>query len=333
MKKSLFFIAAIILPLAITSCFLFPQKKSEKKIITIGFTYSGRYSEPYMSNYEEIQKAFSDTSKYRFIEYDAKCDLKEQINHLYTFVQRKADFIIIDPVNEHGLKYGIENCFNLDIPVIICGNSVVLEPGHENRIIYEVRPDFYKEADLAARCLEIYEKGKVDVEILVLNDFADTTSARERNRAIDEAMERNEGWKIISKRETGGDYLTAKKLMEEAYQNCPGIDAVFVESENDYQGVIDVLFKYGKMPGEDILIFAFEDNDNLRKMILSGVLNFTVINERDAGEDITNVINRITKGKSYKKINLSEANGLYSNKSIEEKVISRENNILYRIFE
>ena len=146
-------------------------------------------------------------------------------------------------------------------------------------------------------------------------------------------MERNEGWKIISKRETGGDYLTAKKLREEAYQNCPGIDAVFVESENDYQGVIDVLFKYGKMPGEDVLIFAFEDNDNLRKMILSGVLNFTVINERDAGEDITNVINRITKGKSYKKINLSEANGLYSNKSIEEKVISRENNILYRIFE
>lgn len=333
MKKSLFFITAIFFSLILSSCFLLPQNESEKKILTIGFSYSGRNSEPYLSNQTSIREAFSDASKYRIVEFNSNCEIKEQVNNIYSFVQRKVDFIIVDPVNEHGLKYAIDNCFLHNIPVIVCGNSVATELDHENRVVYEVRPDFYREAVLATKCLELYEQGKVDVEILVLNDFADTTSARERNLAIGEAVEKNEGWKIISKRETNGEYIMAKSLMEEVYAECPGLDVVFVESENDYQGVIDVLFKHGKMPGEDVYIFAFEDTDNLRRMIMSGVLNYTVVKNQDVGQEISYVINRIKKGKSYKKTNLADAQGLYSNKSIEEKIVSREGNILYKIFE
>ncbi|WP_407399774.1 substrate-binding domain-containing protein [Treponema sp.] len=333
MKKSLFFIAAIFFSAFLNSCFLFPLNESEGKILNIGFAYSGKVSEPYLSNYYTLKSAFEDTSRYNFIEYSADCDLKEQTNQIYKLVQRKVDYLIIDPVNEHGLDYAIDNCFQQNIPVVLYGSSVTFAPGNENKAIFEVRTDFYKEASLATKCLEIYEKGKVDVEICVLNDFSDSTSARERGKAISEAMEKNEGWKLISKRETGGDYLTAKEYMEEIYLSCPGIDAVFVESENDYQGVIDVLFKHGKMPGEDVLVFAFEDSDNLRKMILSGVLNFTVINNQDAGEEVRNVVSRISKGRSYGRKTVFDASGVYSNKSIEEKILSKEKNFFSRIFD
>ena len=87
------------------------------------------------------------------------------------------------------------------------------------------------------------------------------------------------------------------------------------------------------MPGEDVLIFAFEDNDNLRKMILSGVLNYTVIEKQDAGTEISGVIEKIHLGKSYKKISLAEASGFYSNKSIEEKIVTKEKNLISRFFE
>lgn len=332
MKKSIFFIAAV-LSFLFSSCFLSQGNDDGKKTISIGFTYSGKTSQPYAANAESVKKAFDGNPRYQFTEMNAAGSISEQVNQIYYFVQNKVDFIIVDPVYEHGLKYAFENCFHNNIPVILCGGSAAIEPGLENRIIFEIRPDFYRETQLAARSLEIYEQGKVDVEILVLNDFADTTSARERNRAIVEEADKNEGWKIIARRETTGDYAKAKQLMEDVYLANPGLDAVFVESENDYQAVIDVLFKYGKMPGEDVLIFAFEDNDNLRKMILSGVLNYTVIEKQDAGTEISGVIEKIHLGKSYKKISLAEASGFYSNKSIEEKIVTKEKNLISRFFE
>lgn len=332
-KKYVFFIAAVFLSSLLTSCFAFQSKESEDKAITVCFSYSGRDSEPYSSNEESIHNAFSDRNKYCFFEHNANCSLKDQIDGILSFIEKKADYIIIDPVNEHGLEHAIENCYEMNIPVILCGGSVFLEPGHENRIAYEIRPDYYRQAVSAIKCLDVYKKGKVDVGICVLNDFSDSISARERNKALGEALEKHEGWKILSKRETKGEYLTAKRIMEENYYAFNKIDAVFVESENDYQGVIDVLFKHGKMPGEDIYVFAFEDSENLRKMIISGVLNFTVMNKHNSGQDIEHIIGRIEGRRSYKKYSIIEGNGIYSSKAIEESVEKENKSILSKILD
>ncbi|MBQ0039943.1 MAG: substrate-binding domain-containing protein [Treponema sp.] len=331
MKKALFFITAIFVSSLFISCGF--QKSSDKNPIIVGFSYSGRTSEPYKSNRESIRTVFLNNPKYKYFEMNAGCDFREQVSGIYQLIHRKPNFIIIDPVNEHGLGNVIENCNLANCRVILCGGSVTLEPGKESMIAYELRPDFYKEAVAAVECLEIYEKGKLNVNMVVLNDYSDSTSARERNRALGEGVERNKGWRIISKRETGGDYLLAKNLMEEIYEVHNGIDAIFVESTNDYQAVIDVLFKHGKMPGEDIFVFAFEDSEDARKMLLSGLLNFSVIKPQDTGNTIEGIVQKIKKGRSYDKYNLTECNVLYSNKTVEDAALSKKKRNLTNLFD
>ena len=170
------------------------------------------------------------------------------------------------------------------------------------------------------------------VNICVFNDVADTTSARERMRALNEGVEKNKGWNIISRRETNGEYDKAKFLMNELYENQEVIDAVFVESEKDYLGVIDILFKYGKMPGEDVYIFVFEETPQIRRMVNSNIVNFAVQCSKENGVLIRELIEKINKGRSFVGKDITESTFLYSNKAVDEAMRSRQNQFFSSIF-
>ena len=328
LRKSFFLTAAFFIFLFV-SCQPFHNRKGP---VRIGFSYSGRQSEPYYSNNLSIIENFSDDPRYDLSEFSANGDLTEQIIGIYNIMSRGVDFMIIDPVSEHGLENAIENLSLKKIPVILTCGTVRHAPSENCNIIHEVYCDYYNEAKSAVECLELYEKGKSNVNICVFNDVADTTSARERMRALNEGVEKNKGWNIISRRETNGEYDKAKFLMNELYENQEVIDAVFVESEKDYLGVIDILFKYGKMPGEDVYIFVFEETPQIRRMVNSNIVNFAVQCSKENGVLIRELIEKINKGRSFVGKDITESTFLYSNKAVDEAMRSRQNQFFSSIF-
>lgn len=329
--KKFSFLLSVILCLLLCSCLL-KRTDSENKKIRVGFAYSGRLSEPYASSRISIRKSFSDTGKFIFTEANADFDLRNQIIGINRLVNKGVDYLIIDPVREHGLEETVEHCLDLNIPVILCCGKISLDRDYGEKIISEIRSDYYKEGESAVKCLELYSKGKNSVQIVVFNDVSDSTSARERTEAINRGVEKNDGWKIISRRETNGQYDRTKELLGEIFRTHKDIDAVFVESEKDYYGVIDELFKHGKMPGEDVYIFSFEDTASIIKMVNSGVVNFAVHNESDNGSTIYDLIDKIEHGKSYRKLNLTESTYIYSNKAIDDAIREKNKSILSRFF-
>lgn len=329
LRKSFFLIAAFF-SFMFASCL--PFGNNRKDPIRIGFSYSGRQTEPYYSNNLSIVKSFSDDPRYTLSEFSANEDLTEQIISIYNLMSRGVDFMIIDPVSEHGLENAIENLSLNRIPVILTCGTVRHDHSECCTIIHEVYCDYYKEAKSAVECLELYEKGKSNVNICVFNDTADTTSTRERMKALNEGIEKNKGWNIISRRETNGEYEKAKFLMNELYENQEVIDAVFVESEKDYLGVIDILFKYGKMPGEDVYIFVFEETPQIRRMVNSNVVNFAVQCTKDNGVMIRDIIEKISRGKSFVGKNITDSTFLYSNKAIDETMRSRQDRFFSNVF-
>ena len=328
MRKSFFLIAAFFIFLFI-SCQPFHNRKGP---VRIGFSYSGRQSEPYYSNNLSIVENFSDDPRYDLSEFSANGDLTEQIISIYNMMSRGVDFMIIDPVSEHGLENAIENLSLNKIPVILTGGTVRHDHSEDCSIIHEIYCDYYKEAKSAVECLELYEKGKSNVNICVFNDVADTTLTRERMKALNEGVEKNKGWNIISRRETNGEYDRAKFLMNELYENQEVIDAVFVESEKDYLGVIDILFKYGKMPGEDVYIFVFEETPQIRRMVNSNIVNFAVQCSKENGVLIKELIEKINKGRSFVGKDTTESTFLYSNKAVDETMRTRQNRFFSSIF-
>lgn len=328
LRKSFFLTAAFFIFLFV-SCQPLHNRKGP---VRIGFSYSGRQSEPYHSNNLSIIENFSDDPRYDLSEFSANGDLTEQIIGIYNIMSRGVDFMIIDPVSEHGLENAIENLSLKKIPVILTCGTVRHDPSENCSIIHEVYCDYYNEAKSAVECLELYEKGKSNVNICVFNDVADTTSARERMRALNEGVEKNKGWNIISRRETNGEYDKAKFLMNELYENQEVIDAVFVESEKNYLGVIDILFKYGKMPGEDVYIFVFEETPQIRRMVNSNIVNFAVQCSKENGVLIRELIEKINKGRSFVGKDITESTFLYSNKAVDEAMRSRQNQFFSSIF-
>lgn len=329
--KKFSFLVSVVLCLLFCSCLL-KRTDSENKKIRIGFAYSGRLSEPYASSRISIRKSFSDTDKFILNEANATFELKNQILGINRLINKGIDYLIIDPVMEHGLEETVKHCIDMNIPVILCCGRISLGKEYDEKIISEIRSDYYKEGETAVKCLELYSKGKKSVQIVVFNDVSDSTSARERTEAINSGVEKNVGWKIISRRETNGQYDRTKELMGEILKTHRDIDAVFVESEKDYYGVIDELFKHGKMPGEDVYIFSFEDTASIIKMVNSGVVNFAVHNGSDNGSTIYDLIEKIENGKSYRKLNLTESTYIYSNKAIDDAIREKNEKFFAKIF-
>lgn len=321
--KKFSFLIAVVLSLIFCSCLVKKADAGNKKI-RVGFAYSGRLSEPYASNRISIRKNFSDTDRFLFTESNATFDLNNQIIGINRLINKGVDYLIIDPISEHGLESAVEHCLDLKIPVILCCGKISLKKEYSDRIVSEIRNNYYFEGETAIRCLEHYSKGKSSVQIVVFNDVSDSTSARERTEAINAGVDRNDGWKVVARRETGGQYDRSKSLMGEIFSTYKDIDAVFVESEKDYYGVIDEMFKHGKMPGEDVYIFTFEDTIPIIKMVNSGVVNFSVHDESDNGAAVLDLIERIESGKSYRKQTFSDSSFIYSNKAIDEAI--REKN-------
>lgn len=346
MKKVYIPAAVFFIAISFSSCFLGRKSSENQTPVKIAFSYSGKTTEPYSFNNYSINRSFSGNTqsreKFIYSMKNAGGSINQQSIDIFDLLKKKPDYIVIDPLGEHGYEYIIEQCSATDVPVILACGSLVLDDNLAKNIIYEIRSDYYMEAKYAADCLEYYSSGKPTVNIVILHDFSDTTESREHHNAISEVVSSHSGWNVLCRRETGNEYEYTKKMMEELIASSGRIDAVFVESENSFMAVFDAFCTVNEMPGENVQIFAFTDSKEIRNMVNKGIVAFSVLNmidenldaldiEKSNGGKIRSTVEKIERGRSFSRIDLIKPVTKFASRDAEMYVEKKNSNLVSRI--
>lgn len=248
-----------------------PDKKEEKKTLTIGFAQVGAESEWRSAETDSIKE----TAKERGITLkfsDAQQKQENQIKAVRSFIAQKVDAIGIAPVVESGWETVFKEAKDAGIPIILVDRKAAVD---ESLYAAFIGSDFIEEGRRAAKEMAILlnEKGS----IVELQGTVGAAPAIDRKTGFEEGLKDYPDMKII--RSQTGDFTRAKgKEVMEAFLKAEGenIDAVYAHNDDMAIGAIQAIEEFGLKPAEDIKVVSIDGVKGIFEAMANGKANVTV---------------------------------------------------------
>ena len=128
------------------------------------------------------------------------------------FIQQKEDYIVLMPLSENGWDSVLLEATEAGIPVIVVDRMVAVED--ESLFTAHVGSDFLREGQIAVEWMErhVQRHGLAQLNILHVQGTLGSTAQLGRTRALEQAVEYHEGWKLLA--QLDGDFTQAKTYEE-----------------------------------------------------------------------------------------------------------------------
>ncbi|MBO6149247.1 MAG: ABC transporter substrate-binding protein [Lachnospiraceae bacterium] len=276
--------------------------------ITVGFSQVGSESDWRMASTASVKEAFSTVSGYNLVYNDAQQKQSNQIKAIRQFIDQDVDYILLDPITEHGWDTALQEAKDASIPVIVFDRKVELTD--DSLYTAWIGSDFYLEGKRAVEWLRRFlnTKGYLgDVNIVNIQGTLDSTAQIGRSRALEEAVAGNPKWHILDRQ--SGDFTEARgrEVMEDMLLRFSDrINVVYCENDNEAYGAIEALESAGRKIGCDIaagevLVLSFDATRKGLEFTQRGLIAVNTECSPLYGPLLTELIGKLERGEALDK--------------------------------
>lgn len=315
MKKSIF--AVLLLALLMTGCEMHKGSETEENketkedaadaltpkdenLIVVGVSQVGSESVWRTANTASIQKAFTKEKGYFLIFENARQKQENQIKAIRSFISQQVDYIVFSPIMEDGWETVLQEAKDAGIPVILMDRMVNVNDGS----LYTswVGSDFMAEGRNAGQWLnthlEAQGRQEEELNIVVLQGTAGSTSVIGRTEGFNEVAEQHPNWKILE--QVDADFTTAKgrEEMKKMLSKYEDIDVVVSQNDDMTFGAIEAIQEAGFTTGgtDGMIVISFDATKAALEMVEKGIINVDIECNPNQGEYVEKVVRMLGKG-------------------------------------
>lgn len=286
LRRSLLFLAACALPLAISA-----------KTLRVGFAQTGAESAWRTANSESMK---SEAAK-RGIELkfaDAQGKQENQIRAVRSFITQGVDAIVIAPIVETGWEPVLREAKRAKIPVILTDRTI--QTADESLFVCFIGSDFYEEGRMAADWLAKHTGGKG--RIVELQGTPGSAPANERRKAFADGLKKFPDLKIIDSQSGNFERAGGKQVME-AFLKKHGkaVQIVYAHNDDMALGAAQAIEEAGLKPGKDITLVSIDAIREAVKAVSDGRLNCTVECNPLFGPKVFDTVTKVLAGETVPK--------------------------------
>lgn len=169
-----------------------------------------------------------------FLLSDARNDDTQQLIAIRDFVNRKVDFLIINPTNSQAVQPGIELANRAQVPVLTVDRK---EDG--GKVVSHIASDNMAGGRLAAEYLvRALESGGAIAEF---EGIPGTSVSYERGKGFNEVIAKNPNLRITAREVANFNRDQAREIMKRLLAQKQAFDAIFAHNDAMILGVMDAL--------------------------------------------------------------------------------------------
>jgi ribose transport system substrate-binding protein len=191
--------------------------------------------------YRDLEQGLQEEAakhNYKLIITSAEFDLGKQLAQIDDFVARKADAIIVCPVDSKGVGEGIKKANAANIPVFTA--DIAAEEGN---VICHVASDNVAGGKLAGDYLAKLLNGRGKVAII---DQPAITSVLDRVRGFRESIAKFPGITIVADVDGQGVRDKALEAASDVLQAHPDLNGIFGINDDSALGAMDAALQFGR---------------------------------------------------------------------------------------
>lgn len=211
------------------------KTEQAKKTKTIGVSLLTR-GHMFYRDLEEGLKEEAARNNYELIITAAEFDLGKQIAQIEDFVARKADAIIVCPVDSRGVGPGIKKANDANIPVFTADIAA-----QEGKVVSHIASDNVAGGRLAGEFLAKVLRGSGAVAIV--NQPA-ITSVLDRVQGFREAISKHPGIRIVADVNGQGVRDKSLEVTSDVLQSNPKLDGIFGINDDSALGALDAVLQF-----------------------------------------------------------------------------------------
>ena len=262
---------------------------------------------PFDSHIEDVFiKGFKAHANIRHIATDGQGKVERQIAIIEDMVARKADFLVVKPIEEKSLADPICRATQRGLKVITFDRKVV-----GDCFTVQFFNDSVKTGELTADLMGKVLKGKGNV--VVLEGVPGATSTLDFKKGFEAGLKKFPEIRTLASQTANYNQAQGLKLMENYLQAYPNqIDAVFAHNDQMAFGAL-IAIQNAKIPAGKIKVFGSNGSTDAIKKILDGEMESSAL-YRHGAEDAMQAVLDLMAGKPVQKVQV-----------LAPEMISREN--------
>src|SRR5690625_2033907 len=222
--------------------------------------------------YQELAKEYG----FEYTMLDPDYDLNTQLNQISDAANQGFDAAFVIPVDSAGIRQGLENLQNSNVPVFNVDTAVI----EEDRDLVEsiVGTDAYMAGEIMGEQLvEDYPNG---AKIAIL-DFPENESTVQRVKGFMAGLEKGDAdYEIVAQQDGKAALDVSLPIAEDIIQANPDLDAFFAINDPSAVGVVAALKSSGKL--DDVDVYSIDASPDGNKALLDG--DFTAVADQVAIE-------------------------------------------------
>lgn len=241
--------------------FLMMVSTLQADIKTIAFAQDTMGNDFRKAQVYEVRDAVAKHADLKFIASDAKGQTSLLIRHIGSFIDSKADLIIVGTNDEKAVIPIIAKAYESNIPVIILDRGIL-----GDKYTTFINSDNIKIGSLGAAYIAKRLGGKGAVLLFEGLQKADVTKLR--SQGFMQEMRKHKGIRVIKRT---GNYLRKDAIleMEKLIRSGEKIDAIFAESDSMLSGVRSAMI-YHNMDPSTIITVGCDYTSEAREAIRNG---------------------------------------------------------------
>lgn len=199
---------------------------------------------------------------------DASNDDTQQLIAIRDFVNKKVNFLIINPTHSQMVQPGIELANRADIPVITVDRK---EDG--GQVVSHIASDNVAGGRLAAELIaDVLDSGGAIAEF---EGIPGTSVSFDRGKGFNEVIARNKNLRITAREVAHFNRDEAREAMKRLLAQNLRFDAVFAHNDAMILGVMDALQQIGDLPRYPVLV-GFDAIPEARQAVRDGKIAATI---------------------------------------------------------
>lgn len=293
--------------------------------IYIGFAQVGSESDWRMAQTASMKETFTEENGYKLDFVDCNNNQQTQLDALADFIQKKVDYIILDPIVETGYDDILQQAKDTGIPVIIVDRNI---SAAEDLYTCWVGSDFNKEGEDAAKWLADYlkEQGRdsEEINIVTIQGTMGASAQIGRSEGFNSFLSTYTNWSMLD--EQSGDFTEdgGYAVMTAFLNQYEDIDVVVCQNDNEAYGAITAIQEKGLTygPNGDIIIISFDATNGGFQRMIAGEINVDVECNPLEGPLVSEIIQKLESGGTVEKIQYVEE-GVYPSETAAEIIDTR----------
>ncbi|SDB19033.1 ABC transporter substrate-binding protein [Butyrivibrio sp. INlla16] len=253
-----------------------PKGRGDKLLgreITVGFAQVGHESDWRIASTNSVKQALSEENGIKLDFIDCDNDIDVQIKAVSGFVDKKVDYIVIDPIVSTGWEEVLTKAEEAGIPVIVIDRTI----DDSEKYVTWLGSEFTDEGLAAGEWLKNYaaKKGLKEINIIEVTGNEGSSAENGRSAGFHKYIE-YEAWNIIDSWDGEFTEEGGKRVMDEFCEEYKGeFNVIVAQNDNMAFGIMKSLDEHGISygVGGDMIIISFDACKNGLKNVLDGNIN------------------------------------------------------------